>query len=111
MNRRVQEDVFAAGQLRMEAGSELDHAGDLRAPSDQQMSTGRLVNAGDQLEESALPRAVSSNEGERLSLVDVKRHAAQRPEILAPLPRASAKQAESSHLDLAGVVAQHEALR
>ena len=31
MNRRIQQHVLLAGQLRMEAGAELDHAADPRA--------------------------------------------------------------------------------
>ena len=111
VNRRVQEDVFRPVSSGWKPVPSSIMLAICSAPPDQQMPTGRLVNAGDQLEKRALPRAVSADEGERLSLVDAKRHAAQRPEILAPLPRARAQQAESSHLDLAGVVAQHEPLR
>ena len=65
VNRRVQQDVLLAGELRMEAGAELDHAGDVRAAADEQVSARRPVDAGDELQERALARAVPADERQR----------------------------------------------
>ncbi len=111
VNRRIQQHVLLAGELRMEAGAELDHAGDVCAAADAEVSARRSVDSRDQLEERALARAIPSDERQRLPIRYSQGHAAKRPELLVACPRRGPEQGQRPHLDLTGIVAQHEALR
>ena len=87
--RAVEEDVLAAGELRMESGPHLEQRAD--APVDVDVAGGRRGHAGDHLEQRALARAVATDEPDDLPLADLARHVAQRPEAvrLARRPRAA----------------------
>ena len=59
----VDEDVLAAGDLGMEAGTELDQRGD--AAVDAHRAARRLGDAGDQLQRGALARSVPADDAVR----------------------------------------------
>ena len=96
----------------MEPGAELDHAADARAAGDEQVAARRAVDAGDDLEERALARAVAADEAEGLAVVHLERDGLERPELLDALPPRSVEEAEHLELELArGIVPQVEPLR
>ena len=82
--RRVQVDVLAPRELRMEPGSELEEPRHPPALTDQ--SLGRPKDPGDHLQERALAGAVVPDQREELPLGDVERDVAQGPEILGAGP-------------------------
>ena len=59
----VDEDVLAAGDLRVEAGAELDQRRD--AAVDVHRAAGRLRDAGDELQQRALAGPVAADDAER----------------------------------------------
>ncbi len=78
--RGVEEDVVPARHLRLEAGAELQHGGQVTAEQD--LAGRRLEDPGDALEEGRLSRAVPAEDPERLALGDLELDVAQRPELL-----------------------------
>ena len=102
---RVEEDVFAAAQLRMEADAQLDERADARPARDPDVAAGRLVDPGDELQQRALPRSVAADHADRLPLADRDRHVAQGPQLVPGFPAILVEQAEEAHLQLAGAVA------
>src|SRR5262245_7561208 len=104
VNRRVEQDVFLPRQLGVKAGAELDHAADARAACHEQISGGRLVDAGDHFEEGALARAVAADEAYGLAVVHLERNRAQRPELLDTLTPRPVEQPKDLELELASWV-------
>ena len=60
----------------MEAGAELDQRGDPAV--DAHAAAGRLEDAGDELEQRRLARAVAADDAERFAAVDGKRNVSHR---------------------------------
>ena len=67
----VDEDVLAARDLGVKSGAELDQRGD--PPADDELAGARLGDAGDQLEQRALARAVAANHAQRAAGRDLER--------------------------------------
>ena len=78
----VDEDVLAPRDLRVEAGPELDQRGD--AAGGLEAAGGRLEDAGDQLEQGRLARAVAADDAERLAARDLERDVLDRGDGLVP---------------------------
>ena len=76
----VDEDVLAAGDLRMEAGAELDQRRD--AAVDRHRAARRLRDAGDQLERRALAGSVAADDAVGAPLRHRERDVCQRRERL-----------------------------
>ena len=87
VERGVQEDVLAAGEIGAEAGAELEQRRD--APAGGDGAFVRFEDAGDDLEERALAAAVRADQAEGLAAGDLQGHVAQGPEGLAGLARAA----------------------
>jgi hypothetical protein len=81
-NRAVHVDVFAAGELGVKAGADLeqraDPAPELNPPF------GRGDDAGEDLEQGALAGAVPAHDARHLAHADLEGHVAQRPEEVVP---------------------------
>ena len=78
--RAVQVDVLPARQVLLEAGAELEEAGQL-APHGH-LARGRLEHPADALEQRRLARAVAAEDADGLALPDRERHLAQGPEVV-----------------------------
>jgi hypothetical protein len=87
VERGVEEDVLAAGEIGAEAGAELEQRRDASVGGDGAFV--RLEDAGDDLQERALTAAVRADQAEGLAAGDLQRHAAQGPKGLAGLLRAT----------------------
>ena len=74
----VDVDVLASGDLRVEAGAELDER--RHASVDAHGARRRLADAGNQFQHRALARAVAADDSERLARRHVERHALERLE-------------------------------
>ena len=79
----VDEDVLAAGDLRVEAGAELDQRRD--AAVHRHGAARRLGDAGDQLQRVLLPDPLRPMTPQRRPVGDVERHVVQRRERLVGL--------------------------
>ena len=79
-DRRVHEDVLAAGQLGVEAGAELEQRGHPAARAD--LALGRLQDAGDALQQRRLARAVVAEQPDGRALLDVEVDVVERREVL-----------------------------
>jgi hypothetical protein len=101
VNRRVQQDILLAGQLRVKPRAQLDHAADAGAARDEQRADGRPMNPRHQLQERALPGAVAADEPHGLSLPDLQRNRCERPELLDALAAGGVEEAEQPDLQLA----------
>ena len=109
VDRGVEKQVLASGELRMEADAELDHRRDPGVARDQQAAAGRPVNRGDALQERALARAVAPDQANRFAPSDPQRDILQRPELLDRLAPVAVQQAEEADLQLdRGVVPEQE---
>ena len=75
----VQVDVFAAGELRVETGAQLQQGGD--APARHHAPGGGLQNAADNLQQGALAAPVGSHQAQGLALFELEPDVAQGPEI------------------------------
>src|SRR3954463_6297227 len=115
VDRGVQVDVLDARELGVEAGADLDQRPD--APTDLDRPGRRREDPGEQLQQRRLPRAVLSDDAERLAGLDVEVDVPQRPELARPrqlsaeerlLQRAALREADREEapppasLDLAG---------
>ncbi len=74
----VQVDVLAAGQLGVEAGADLQQAGDPAA--DFGPSAARLGNSGENLEQGRLAGPVAPDDPQHLTLAHLEGDVAQRPQ-------------------------------
>src|SRR5207253_1510665 len=81
--RAVEEDVFAPGELGIEAGAELEERGDAAAHLD--AAGGRPKGAGDELEQRALAAAVAADDAERGAARELEGDVADRPELAVVL--------------------------
>ena len=79
-DRPVQEDVLAAGELRMEARAHLEQRSDPAAKAC--LSLGRQGDLGEDLEEGALAGAVVTDHPQRLPTLHLEVDVPQRPELL-----------------------------
>ena len=79
-DRAVQVDVLAPGELRMEAGADLEQAPD--APADLDAPARRRGDAREHLQQRRLAGAVAADDPEHLALLDLERHVAERPDLL-----------------------------
>ena len=96
----------------MEPGAELDHAADARTAGDEEITARRPVDAGDDLEERALARAVPADEAERFAVVHLERDGLERPEFFDALAARAVEQPQHLELELGrGIVPQVEPLR
>src|SRR5262249_11816342 len=78
-DRPVQEDVLAAGQLRVEAGSDLEQAPD---PAAQLDLTGRGGgDAAEYLQQRALAGAVAADHAEYLPRLYIERYVLEGPQV------------------------------
>src|SRR6185369_11277111 len=75
-----QRRVFAAGQLRKEANLEAEQR---RSYARRTLDRAAIAseNAGEHAQQRRLSRAVASDDAERLAVIDVERHSAQRPAV------------------------------
>src|SRR5688500_10775460 len=92
----AQEYVLTARELRVEACTHFEQ----RAHStfDVGVSTGGLDDAREDLEQRALARPVATDDADDITMCDVERHVAERPETLDRSFRASAERAHrASH--------------
>ena len=75
----VEDDVFARGQLRVEADAELDEG---RQPAGHLDPAGvRPVDAGEQLQQGALAGAVAADDAEELALLDLEGDPIEGPQL------------------------------
>ena len=79
-HRAVQEDVLAAGELGMEAGSHLQQASD--PTTDLSAAARRRRDPGEDLEQRRLARAVAADDAEHLALLHLERDVPERPDLL-----------------------------
>src|SRR5439155_24308033 len=80
VDRALEEDVLATGQVGVEAGAELEQRAD--PPAHRNAARGRLDDSGDEPQQRRLSRAVAPDETECAARVDVERDVAQRPDVL-----------------------------
>ena len=78
-DRAVQVDVLAAGELLVEAGSDLEQAPD--AAADLGAALGRERDPREDLEQRRLARAVASDDAQDLALGHLERDVAKRPDL------------------------------
>ena len=83
----VEEDVFPAGQLGVESGTQLEQRRHL--PVDRHRPHVGTEDLGQAFEHGALARAVLSDQAEGLPLVDLERHVPEGPEIFGDHPPAA----------------------
>ena len=79
VDRAVQVDVVAPGEVGMEAGAELEQGGDAAAGLD--APRGRLDDPGGEAEERRLAGAVPADQADRLAGLDPHRDVAERPDL------------------------------
>ena len=90
-DRGVEIDVLAPGELRVEAGAELEQRGD--AAVDLDRARGGLQRAADDLQQRRLARAVAADDADRLAAPHLERDAVQRREIAVVAASARARRA------------------
>src|SRR5438876_189711 len=76
----VEEDVFASGQFRVEAGADFEQAG--HAASDVDAAFGGFGNSAQDFQQGALSRAVAADYSQDFALFDFEADVAQGPEVL-----------------------------
>ena len=79
-DRAVQVDVLAPGQLGVKAGAHLQQAA--HPPVDLGPPAGRLGDAGEDLEQRALARAVAADDPHHFALLHLEGDILQRPELI-----------------------------
>ena len=79
VDRAVQEDVLATGEVGVEAGAELEQRADPSADGD--AALGRLDDPGDQPQQGRLAGAVAADEADRLARLDAERDVLEREHI------------------------------
>jgi hypothetical protein len=82
-DRAVQEDVLAAGQLGVEARTDLEQAAD--AAADDGAAARRRRDPRQHLEQRRLPGAVAPDHAEDFALAHAEAHVAERPDLLSLL--------------------------
>src|SRR5665647_856650 len=85
-DRGVEVDVLAAGQVRVEAGAQLQERRDAASQADR--AVGRLHDAADHLEQRALARPVGTDEPDGRATADLHAHVPQGPEVVLVQVRA-----------------------
>ena len=81
LDRTVQEDVLAAGEVRMEARTELEEGAD---PSLRADAAGRRPDdPRDHPKQSGLPRSVAPDQPDCFAARNCKRDVAERPDVLS----------------------------
>ena len=80
----VEEDVLPSGELRMEAGADLEQARNASPQRDPPLR--RLGDAAQNLEQRAFSGAVAADDAENLALLDLEAHILERPEFLDLIP-------------------------
>ena len=98
----VEEDIFVAAELGMEADAELDEGGD--AASGDDLALAGLQDAGDDLQQGALAGAVVPQQTQSLALLDAQVDVIQGEEMLAALALALMKEGEEAGLEAHGAV-------
>jgi hypothetical protein len=95
-NRAAEKNVLTACELRMKSGSNFEQRPD--SAIDLGASVSRLRNARENLEQRALPRAISPDDSNDFAFANIEAHIAQRPECLerfsaaeCPLPQCPRK--------------------
>ncbi len=107
---RVQVDVLGAGQIGMEADAELDQRRDAAVRRDR--ARRRPQDAGDDLQQRALARAVGPEQRDGLAARDRQRHAVERAERFAMRTPARVEDADQPRLQVPHAVVQdREVLR
>src|ERR1051325_1278038 len=76
----VEENIFAAGQLGVEAGPDLEQAGDAPVPG--HAALGRLGDLREDFQKRGLARAIAADDADDFALLHVEGNVAERPEIL-----------------------------
>src|SRR5262249_34943909 len=76
----IEEDILAPGQLRVKASADLQEARD--PPAQQNAPLGRLCDAAEDLEQSALAGPVAPDDADDLGLFNVEAHVLERPKFL-----------------------------
>ncbi len=105
----VEEDVFVAAELGMEADAKLDERGDAAVGDDLPL-TG-FQDAGDDLQQGALAGAVVPQQAQGLALLDAQVDIVQGQEVLAALALALMEEGEEAGLEAHGaIVAEDEFL-
>src|SRR5919106_104650 len=79
LDRAVQVNVLAAGEVGVEAGAELEQRSDPALGAD--AARRRLDDPRDDPKQGRLPRAVPADEADRLAARDVHRDVAERPDV------------------------------
>ena len=79
-DRRVHEDIFAAGKFRIKPGSEGQNGGEVSRHF--QIARSRFEGAADEIEERRFPRSVSAHNAHGLTLVDLNVYVAQGHEFV-----------------------------
>ena len=98
----VQVDVLASGELRVEAHAELQEGRHLAADPD---AAGRLsVDAGEDLEQRALARAVGADDAQELTLGNVEADILERQQLAVAAGRDGVREAV---LQMRGAVQRH----
>src|SRR5258708_5907757 len=77
-NRTVDKNVLTAGQIRAEAGAQLNQGRQTSAECNPTLT--RCRYARQELDKGGLARAVRAHDAERLPAPDVKTHISERPE-------------------------------
>jgi hypothetical protein len=101
VDRRVQEDVLATRQLRLEACAELEQGADRTDHA--QTPAARPQDARDEPQERRLPGPVPADQPDRLSRLDAERDVAERPD----LDGGGAVSGENGLLERSGAVRLH----
>ena len=99
----VDVDVLAAGDLGVEAGAELDQRGD--AAVHHHPPGGRAQDAGDELQQRPLPRAVAADDAEGLAAPDLEAHVLERRDRLLGLEARGQAPLEERALERAQLLA------
>ncbi|OQA42175.1 MAG: hypothetical protein BWY52_02294 [Chloroflexi bacterium ADurb.Bin325] len=79
-DRTIEEDVLAAGQLRVEAGTHLQQRADPAV--DLRPAAGGLGDAREDLEQRRLARAVAADDAHHLAAPDLEGDILERPELV-----------------------------
>src|SRR5262249_52433813 len=79
VERSVQVDIVAAGEVRVEAGAELEQRGDAATRLDE--ACGRLDDPRDQAQQRRLTGAVAADQADCLARLDRERDLLKRPHV------------------------------
>ena len=104
----VEEDVFVAAELGVEADAELNEGGDAAMGDDPAL--GRFQDAGDDLQQGTLAGAVVAEQAQGLARLDAQVDVVQGQEMLAALAFALVKEGEEAGLEAHGAVMAEDKL-